>query len=48
MSRRDISPKGAEVISLDDVRDLVGDAGVKVYYAVADLTMSGESGVWVP
>ena len=48
MSRRDISPKGAEFISLDDVKDLVGDTDVKVYYAVADMTMSGKSGVWVP
>ncbi|MCK5019445.1 MAG: hypothetical protein KAS32_20470 [Candidatus Peribacteraceae bacterium] len=47
MSRRDISSKGSDIIKPDDVKRMVGDTDVKVYYAVADLMMSGESGVWV-
>lgn len=47
MSRRDISPKGAEFITLEDAKRLAEGTDVRVYYAVADLTMSGKSGVWV-
>ena len=45
MSRRDISPKSAEFITLEDAQALAEGTGVKVWYVVADLTGSVGFGV---
>lgn len=45
MSRRDISSKGAEFITLDDAQALAESMRVKVWYAVADeMGMEDETG----
>lgn len=46
VSNRDWSPRSKQILTPDDVFKLVKETDINIYFCVADITNTHESGLW--